>query len=82
MTQHVKKLQLNYFILPIFNFQIHCFNALGETCYLYEPEFETLPPNIQELLRELQQEFDEGKKCFTITITFYWLRHIVCNIDI
>lgn len=45
----------------ISNKYLNSFNSLGETCYLYEPEFETLPSNIQELLRELQQEFDEGK---------------------
>ena len=39
-------------------------NVLDETCYLYEPEFETLPPNIQEVLKELQQEFDEGMIIF------------------
>ena len=43
-------------------------NVLGETCYLYEPEFETLPSNIQELLRELQQEFDEGRKRFNVNL--------------
>ncbi|XP_066927596.1 myoneurin-like [Clytia hemisphaerica] len=32
----------------------------GETCFLYEPEFESLPLHIQSILKDLQQELDDG----------------------